>query len=305
MEEAGILVKPSFDYYLPMCALLFAKLSVYGRLMRVDRPVGTLLLAWSSLWGLWLAGDGVPPARIAFIMLLGTFTMRSAGCVINDLADRHFDGHVKRTNHRPLATGEASVKEALGLAFILLLASLGLVLMLNWQSVLLSVACASVTVIYPFCKRFVPTPQAMLGVAFASAILVAHTAILGRITAAGFFLFLASVFWALVYDTFYALVDRDDDLPLGLKSAAIFAQGREMRFIGAMAAAMVVCLLLCGWLARLNGWYYLGVFTAVLLMAEEMRRSRTLAREACFAAFMHSNWVGAAVWAGLVLAYLP
>lgn len=284
---------------------MLEKLPVYARLMRLDRPVGTLLLAWSSLWGLWLAGQGQPPARVAFIMLLGTFTMRSAGCVINDLADRNFDGHVKRTHHRPLATGEATVREALWLAFWLLLASLILVLMLNWQSVALSFLCASVTLIYPLCKRFLPTPQAMLGIAFASAILIAHTAILGRITAAGFFLFMASVFWALVYDTFYALVDRDDDIPLGLKSAAIFATGREMRFIATMASAMVVCLLLSGILARLNGWYYLGVFTAALLMADEIRMAKNLQRDACFAAFMHSNWVGAAIWAGLVLAYLP
>lgn len=284
---------------------MLQKISVYSRLLRLDRPVGTLLLAWSSLWGLWLAGNGAPPARIALIMLLGTFTMRSAGCVINDLADRHFDGHVKRTSHRPLATGEASITEALALAFVLLLASLILVLMLNWQSVVLSFACASVTLLYPFCKRFLPTPQAMLGIAFASAILIAHTAILGRITAAGFFLFLASVFWALVYDTYYALVDRDDDIPLGLKSSAIFAQGREMRFIAAMALAMLACLLVSGWLAGLNGWYYLGVATAALLMADEIRTSRNLSREACFAAFMHNNWVGAAIWAGLILAYLP
>lgn len=284
---------------------MLQKLSVYGRLMRVERPVGTLLLAWNSLWGLWLAGGGAPPARIVFIMLLGTFTMRSAGCVINDLADRRFDGHVKRTNHRPLATGEATVREALWLAFWLLLASLILALMLNRQSVLLAFACASVTVIYPFCKRFLPTPQAMLGIAFASAILIAHTAVLGRITAAGFFLFLGGAFWALVYDTFYALVDRDDDIPLGLKSSAIFAQGREMRFIAVMAGAMMLCLLLAGILAGLNGWYYVGLLAASLLTVDEIRKSRHLARDACFAAFMHSNWVGAAIWAGLVLAYLP
>lgn len=281
------------------------KLSVYARLMRLDRPVGTLLLAWSSLWGLWLAGQGQPPARITFIILLGTWTMRSAGCVFNDLADRRFDAHVKRTKGRPLATGEASVGEALILGGILLLASFILVLLLNWQSVLLAFACAAVTLIYPLCKRFLPTPQAMLGIAFASAILIAHTAILGRITAAGFFLFLASVFWALVYDTFYALVDRDDDIPLGLKSSAIFAQGREMRFIAAMAGAMLFCLLLAGGLAGLNGWYYLGVCIAALLFGDEIRKSRHLERDACFAAFMHNNWVGAAIWAGLVLAYLP
>lgn len=284
---------------------LIHKLAVYARLMRLERPVGTLLLAWSSLWGLWLAGAGQPPARIVVIILLGTWTMRSAGCVFNDLADRNFDGKVARTTHRPLATGEASVNEALALGVALLALSFLLVLLLNWQSVVLSVFCAAVAIVYPFCKRFLPTPQAMLGVAFASAILIAHTAILGTITWAGFFLFLASVFWALVYDTYYGLVDRDDDIPLGLKSAAIFAQGREHWFIGTMAGVMLLCLLICGVLAGLNGWYYLAVSAAAALMGYQLWRTQDLSRERCFQAFSHNNWVGAAVLLGLLLAYLP
>ncbi|UJF25304.1 4-hydroxybenzoate octaprenyltransferase [Suttonella sp. R2A3] len=288
-----------------MSQRLLNKLSVYARLMRLERPVGTLLLAWSSLWGLWLAGAGEPPARIVLIILLGTWTMRSAGCVFNDLADRNFDGKVQRTTHRPLATGEATVNEALALGVGLLAVSFMLVLLLNWQSVVLSVFCAAVAIIYPFCKRFLPTPQAMLGVAFASAILIAHTAILGKITWAGLFLFLASVFWALVYDTYYGLVDRDDDIPLGLKSAAIFASGREHLFIGSMAALMVLCLLISGALAGLNGWYYFGVLAAALLMVYQLHHTRSLERERCFQAFSHNNWVGAAVLLGLVLAYLP
>lgn len=281
------------------------KLQAYGQLMRLDRPVGTLLLAWNSLWGLWLAGEGEPPARIVCIILLGTFTMRSAGCVFNDLADRNFDGHVERTRIRPLARGAVSVKEALTLGVGLLFLSLLLVLQLNWQSVLLSFACAGVAIVYPFCKRFLPTPQAMLGIAFASAILVAHTAILGRITLAGFFLFLAGLFWAMVYDTYYALVDRDDDIPLGLKSTAIFAQGHEHRFIAFMAAAMMGCLLISGTLAGLNGWYYLGLALAGSLLVYELQSTRTLDRGRCFAAFVHNNWVGAAIWLGLILAFLP
>lgn len=281
------------------------KLCAYARLMRLDKPVGTLLLAWSSLWGLWLAGNGQPPARIVFIILLGTWTMRSAGCVFNDLADRRYDGHVARTAARPLVSGEAGVAEALALGAVLLAASFALVLLLNWQSVLLSLFCAFVALFYPFCKRFLLVPQAILGIAFASAILVAHTAILGHPTWAGFWLFLASVFWAIVYDTYYALVDRDDDIPLGLHSSAIFARGKERRFIAAACALTLICLIVCGHLANLNNWYYYGVFAAAVSMGYHLWRCRTLDRARAFAAFTHSNWVGAAVFAGLVLAGLP
>lgn len=281
------------------------KLNAYIRLMRMDKPVGTLLLAWSSLWGLWLAGKGQPPAVIFLIIMLGTWTMRSAGCAINDIADRHFDGYVKRTHTRPIASGELNVQEALIAAGLMLGMSLILVLMLNWQSLLLACACVAVAIIYPFCKRFFPTPQAVLGIAFASAILLAHTAILGRITLAGFFMFLGSAFWALVYDTYYALVDRDDDIPLNLKSSAIFSQGFELRFIALMAAAMLGCLALAGIFADLGVWYYLGLISAALLMLQELYMARHLEREKCFAAFHHNNWVGAAIWGGLILEFLP
>lgn len=281
------------------------KLNAYARLMRLDKPVGTLLLAWSSLWGLWLAGQGGPPARITFIILLGTWTMRSAGCVFNDLADRRFDGHVERTRLRPLASQEVSVTEALILGSGLLLLSLILVLLLNWQSVLLAIFCVVVAIIYPFCKRFMPTPQAMLGVAFASAILMAETAILGKITWSGFFMFLGSVFWALVYDTFYALVDRDDDIPLGLGSSAIFAQGKEIAFIRNMMVLMLSALLISGLIASLTYWYYLGLIVAGGLMCYELWMCRGLDKKACFSAFHHNNWVGAAIFAGLVLNFLP
>lgn len=288
-----------------MHSLTLTKIYAYARLMRLERPVGTLLLAWSSFWGLLLAGSGQPPAWISAIIILGTWTMRSAGCVFNDLADRNFDGHVKRTTHRPLATGEVSVNEALGLAVGLLLFNFLLVLLLNWQSVVLAVLLAAVAILYPFCKRFLPTPQAMLGIAFASPILIAHTAILETITWAGFFMFLGSAFWAMVYDTYYALVDRDDDIPLGLQSTAILAQGKEHLFIGTMALVMLVCLLISGILAGLNGWYYLGLGFATALMVYQLYATRTLERDACFGAFSNNNWVGAFILLGLFLSYLP
>lgn len=282
-----------------------AKINAYLRLMRCDKPVGTLLLMWGSLWGLWLAGKGLPPAKETFIILLGTWTMRSAGCVFNDLADRNFDGTVARTNARPLATGELSVKEALLAGGVMLAISFLLVCLLNWQSVLMSVALAIVAIIYPFCKRFLPTPQAVLGIAFSGGILIAHTAILGHLTWAGFFLFLGCAVWALVYDTFYALVDRDDDIPLNLKSSAVFSQGWEMRFIALMATIMMIFLIISGLLANLGAWYYFGLIVACLLIAQEIQMSKTLDRAKCFAAFHHSNWVGAAIWTGFVLHYLP
>jgi len=237
--------------------------------------------------------------------LLGTLTMRSGGCVFNDLADRNFDGHVERTRSRPLASGVVSVTEAVILGVFLLALSFGLVWLLNWQSVLLAVACAAVALFYPLCKRFFLAPQLVLGVAFASPILMAQTAILGRITLAGFLLFLASVFWALVYDTYYALVDREDDLKIGLHSSAITVRGFEHRFLAAMAGMVLGFLVLAGLTAGLNGWYYLGLAIAAALFAYELWDTRQLARENCFRAFVHNNWVGAAVLLGLMLAFLP
>lgn len=284
---------------------LSKKISAYIRLMRLDKPVGTLLLMWNSLWGLWLAGNGKPPAKIALILLLGTWSMRSAGCVINDLADRHIDGFVKRTRYRPLAAGELSVFEAVLISILLFLFSFYLVLQLNRPSLLVAVGSALTVFLYPFCKRFLPAPQAVLGIAFASAILLAHTAILGKITLAGGLMFLGGAFWALVYDTYYALVDRDDDLPLKLHSTAILARGCERRFIALMAALMLLCLILSGIAGGRGSWYYLGLLSAALLMAQELYMIRGFNRARCFAAFHHNNWVGATIWAGLVLDFLP
>jgi len=278
---------------------------IYAKLMRVDKPIGTLLLLWPTYWALWIASKGVPDADIFIAFTVGTFLMRSAGCVVNDFADRNFDGHVARTRNRPLASGAVSVFEAVLLGVVLLAVSFALVWLLNWQSVLLAVACAAVALFYPLCKRFFLLPQLVLGVAFASPILMAQTAILGRVTLAGFLLFLASVFWALVYDTYYALVDRDDDVKIGLYSSAITARGREHRFLAAMAAAVLAFLLLAGLAAGLNGWYFLGLVIAALLFLYELWDTRHLERERCFRAFVHNNWVGAAVLLGLVLAFLP
>ena len=281
------------------------KCLAFVRLMRLDRPVGSLLLAWSSLWGLWLAGAGRPPAFVTAVILLGTLSMRSAGCVFNDLADRNFDGHVARTRNRPLASGAVSVFEAVLLGVALLAASFALVWSLNGQSVVLAVACAAVALFYPLCKRFFLVPQLVLGIAFASPILMAQTAILGTITTAGAWLFAASVIWALIYDTYYALVDREDDEKIGLHSSAITVRGYERRFLALMMLLMLTCLLLAGRAAALNAWYYVGVAAAALLFAWEQWDARHLDREHCFRAFVHNNWVGAAILLGIVLAHLP
>lgn len=281
------------------------KIKQYGYLMRLHRPVGTILLGWSTLWGLWLAGSGQPPAWIVFILMMGTFAMRALGCVLNDLADRNFDAHVRRTQDRPLATGALKVWEALLLALLLLLINVYLVSYLNWQSVLFGVFCVAISAFYPLCKRFFILPQLVLGFAFAAPIPMADLAIHGRLSGAVLCLYLASVVWALIYDTFYALVDREDDLKLGLRSAAITIQGREKRFLSAMSIIMLFFLTLSAYLADLNAWYGGSVAVSAVLLAYEIYRIRDLSRERCFQAFIHSNWIGAAIWSGLVLCHLP
>ena len=202
-------------------AALAARLTLYERLMRLDKPIGTLLLLWPTLWALWFASDGRPDGRIVWIFALGTLLMRSAGCVMNDLADWRYDAHVERTRNRPLATGSVSRREAWILASVLTLASFGLVLSLNRLTVLLSFAALGLAATYPLTKRFLAIPQAYLGIAFGFGIPMGYAAILGTIPAEGWWLLLANIFWAIAYDTEYAMVDRDDDLRIGIKTAAV------------------------------------------------------------------------------------
>lgn len=280
------------------------KLIALAQLMRLERPVGTLLLAWSTLWGLWLAGAGRPPAPIVLILLLGTLATRSLGCVLNDLADRHYDSLVERTRQRPLARGAVQVWEALLLALALAGLCLLLVLQLNRASQLFAVFCLAISAFYPLCKRFFPTPQLVLGLAFAAPILMAQTAIHGTIDGSAWLLYLASTVWALIYDTFYGLVDRDDDLKIGLRSAAIWARGWERRFFLTMMGLMLALLLIFARVAGLNGYFYLGIGAAALCFGWQLHSTRSLDRDRCFRAFVHNNWVGASIWAGLVLNYL-
>jgi len=278
---------------------LGAKLTLYERLMRLDKPIGTLLLLWPTLWALWLAGDGHPDGRIVWIFALGTLLMRSAGCVMNDLVDWRFDAEVKRTRERPLATGAVGRREAMILAAVLVLASFALVLSLNRLTVLLSFAALGLAATYPLTKRFFAIPQAYLGIAFGFGIPMGYAAILGTIPPEGWWLLLANIFWAIAYDTEYAMVDRDDDLRIGIKTAAITFGRYDVAAVMVSYGAMLVLLAIIGMHRQLGLVYYLGLVGAAGLMVYHYRLIRGRGREGCFKAFNHNNWVGAAIFAGI------
>ncbi len=280
-------------------AALATRLTLYERLMRLDKPIGTLLLLWPTLWALWLAGNGRPDGRIVWIFALGTLLMRSAGCVMNDLADWRFDGEVERTRDRPLATGAVSRREALILAAALTLASFGLVLPLNRLTMLLSFAALGLAATYPLTKRFLSIPQAYLGIAFGFGIPMGYAAILGTIPAEGWWLLLANIFWAIAYDTEYAMVDRNDDLRIGIKTAAITFGRYDVLAVMISYGAMLVLLAGIGLHRGLGLVYYLGLAGAGGCIAYHFRLIRGRGREDCFKAFKHNNWVGAAIFAGI------
>jgi len=278
---------------------LGAKLTLYERLMRLDKPIGTLLLLWPTLWALWLASNGRPDWRVVWIFALGTLLMRSAGCVMNDIADWRFDGEVKRTRDRPLATGAVGRREALILAAALLLASFVLVLALNWLTVMLSFVALLLAATYPLTKRFLTIPQAYLGIAFGFGIPMGYAAIQWTVPAEGWWLLLANIFWAIAYDTEYAMVDRDDDVRIGIKTAAITFGRHDVLAVMICYVAMLLILAGIGVQHQLGPAYYLGLAGAAGLMAYHYRLIRGRDREACFRAFNHNNWVGGAVFAGI------
>ena len=281
-------------------ASIAARLTLYERLMRLDKPIGTLLLLWPTLWAQWLAGNGRPEGRIVWIFALGTLLMRSAGCVMNDMADLHFDSQVKRTRDRPLATGAVRRREAVVLAAALTLLSFLLVLSLNRVTILLSFVALALAATYPLTKRFLAVPQAYLGIAFGFGIPMSYAAILDRIPAEGWWLLLANISWAVAYDTEYAMVDRDDDLRIGIKTAAITFGHREVTAVMICYGAMLMVLAGIGLHRQLGVAYYLGLSAAAALMTYHYRLIRGRDREACFRAFNHNNWVGAAIFAGIV-----
>lgn len=277
------------------------RLDAYERLMRLDQPIGALLLLWPALWSLWLARRAAPQPEVLAIFLLGVILMRSAGCVINDCADRRFDPHVERTRNRPLATGIVSVREALALAAALSLVAFVLVLQLNGLTVMLSFAALAITVIYPFFKRFFLFPQAGLGVAFSFSIPMAYAAQLAYIPLAGWALMGATFFWIIAYDTEYAMVDRDDDLKLGLKSSAILLGRFDVAGVMVSHALFLAILTVIGRWQRLESWFFAGLAVAAGLVLYQYWLIRGRDRIRCFRAFRNNNWVGLAVFAGLAL----
>lgn len=277
------------------------RLHAYLRLVRLNRPIGIFLLMWPALWALWLAGEGDPPWRVVVVFVLGVVLMRSAGCAVNDFADRHLDGQVERTRDRPLATGEISSREALGVFLVLSLAAFALVLTLNWQTVALSVVAVILTAVYPFMKRYTHVPQLVLGAAFCWAVPMAYSAITGAVPAQAWWLFTATLVWALIYDTQYAMVDRDDDLKVGIKSTAILFGRHDRLIIGLLQLLLLGLLAWIGDAAGRGGYFQGGLGAAALLALYQQRLIRRRERKPCFEAFLNNNYFGMAVFVGLVL----
>ena len=285
-------------------ATINMRLTLYEKLMRLDKPIGTLLLLWPTLWALWIASGGRPEWMMTWIFCLGTLLMRSAGCVMNDLADRNFDAHVKRTRERPLAAGLVSVKEALWLAAVLTLAAFCLVLTLNKFAIALSFLALALAASYPFTKRFLSIPQAYLGVTFGFGIPMAFAAASNALPPLCGWLLLANIFWVLAYDTEYAMVDRDDDLRIGIKTSAILFGRFDVAAVMLCYAAMLAVLVLIGMKLQFGLYYYLGLGATGLLMLYHYALIRGRSREGCFKAFLHNNWVGGVIFAGIAADYV-
>ncbi|NGN99139.1 4-hydroxybenzoate octaprenyltransferase [Grimontia sp. S25] len=281
-----------------------AKARAYWQLTRMDRPIGSLLLLWPTLWALFLAADGVPNLHVLVVFVLGVIMMRAAGCVINDFADRNFDGHVKRTKARPLPSGLVTAKEALALFGLLILGAFLLVLTLDPLTIKLSVVAALLASIYPFMKRFTHMPQLVLGMAFSWAIPMAYAAQSGELPPVAWMLFLANVLWTVAYDTLYAMVDRDDDLKVGIKSSAILFGRFDKIAIGILQLITVLLLVLVGYLSELSQVYYWFLLAASALFVYQQWLARGRERELCFKAFLNNNYVGMLVFIGLALAVL-
>ncbi|MBT8104903.1 MAG: 4-hydroxybenzoate octaprenyltransferase [Gammaproteobacteria bacterium] len=282
---------------------MLGQLRNYGKLMRVDRPVGIWLLMWPTLWALWLAGEGHPDQGLFVIFLLGVFVMRSAGCVLNDFVDRRIDPYVERTRSRPLASGAVAPFEALILFVALGLVAIGLVIMLNKQAQLLAIVGAALTVAYPFVKRYVSIPQFILGAAFGWAVPMAFAAQTGATPELAWLVFGAALIWAVIYDTFYAMVDREDDMKLGVKSTAILFGEADLFVIAGLQALMVAALALVGYRAELGFWYYASVMVAAALMAWHLWLARDREPADCFRAFLQNHYIGMIVFIGIVLHY--
>ncbi len=277
------------------------KWGAYCRLMRIDKPIGSLLLLWPTLWALWLAGGDVPRPWTLLVFVAGVFLMRAAGCVINDYADRHFDGHVKRTASRPLPSGLVSEQSAKVLFVVLVLMAFALVLTLNRMTIWLSVAALALAWIYPFMKRVSHLPQFVLGAAFGWSIPMAYAAVSESLPASAWIMFLAYICWTVAYDTQYAMVDRDDDLKIGIKSTAILFGRFDTLIIGLLQASMLALMVVLGMQMKLGAVFYLSVLMAAGLFGYQQWLTAGCERDACFRAFHNNNFVGMVLFAGIVL----
>lgn len=285
--------------------IALAELRDYAFLMRLHRPIGIWLLMWPMLWALWLAAGGLPDMRVLVVMLAGTVLMRSAGCIINDFADRDFDPHVRRTRDRPLAARRIAPQSALLLFAALIAASFLLVLQLDRYTILLSFVGAGLAISYPFFKRFFPAPQFYLGVAFGWAVPMAFAAQTGSIPRLGWLLLLIAILWAAIYDTLYAMVDRDDDVALGLKSTALLFGDMDRVIIGAMQVLMLFGLVLVGRNAQLGSWYWASLVVAASLFAYQQWLAKDRDRDRCFRAFLNNHYVGMAIFIGIAAELWP
>jgi 4-hydroxybenzoate polyprenyltransferase len=289
----------------PLYHRLGRRLQEYGRLARFDRPIGTWLLLWPALWALWIAGAGRPDQEVLIVFALGVVVMRAAGCVINDFADRNIDPHVKRTRERPLAARRVSPWEALVLFAVLGVVALLLVTRLNVFTIKLALVGAALTVSYPFVKRFFPLPQLYLGISFGGwSVLMAFAAQRDVLPRAAWVLYIAAVIWAAVYDTIYAMVDREDDLAIGVKSSAILFADMDRLLIGALQAMMLLALALAGRDMTFGRWYYAGVAAAGVLFLYQQWLIRAREPAACLRAFLNNNYVGMAIFIGVLLQYV-
>lgn len=280
---------------------LTATLEPYLQLMRLDRPVGTLLLLWPTLAALWLAADGLPPWHLLFVFALGTFVMRSAGCVINDFADRDWDLHVQRTAARPLTSGRLSERQAMLLFAGLSLTAACLLLFLNPLARWLALGGFAIAVLYPFLKRWTYLPQVGLGAAFSWGLIMAYASVQHRVPSEAWLLFLASLLWIVAYDTLYAMVDREDDLQVGIKSTAILFGTADRLIVGVLQLSAIITLLLLGQRLNLGGFYYLGLLACITLFGYQQYLIRHRKADACFKAFLNNVWVGFSLFAGVVL----
>ncbi len=279
------------------------QLKNYVELMRLNRPIGIWLLLWPTLWALWIASDGNPDPGVFLVFVFGVVIMRSAGCVLNDFVDRNIDPYVERTRRRPIASGAVAPMEALTLFFALSFIAIGLAAMLNRPAQVLAVVAAGLTLVYPFIKRLISIPQFFLGAAFGVAVPMAFAAQTGETPQIAWLVFGTALIWAVIYDTFYAMVDREDDLRVGVKSTAILFGDADLFVIGSLQALMLVGLVFVGNMAGLGNWYFGAVGVAALLMAWHQWLARKRDPEGCFSAFLQNHYIGMIIFIGIVLHY--